>query len=81
VETRLAQYKKEAEERARQAAKDVEERERVRRDRLESERALKDGRFVTPAPPADSTARYINGGVSCITLARFESALACKDKS
>ena len=63
VEERLAQEKKEAEEKARQAEKESEERERLRRERLDAEKALKDGKitptptptapvFAAPAPPA-----------------------------
>ncbi|KAG2348212.1 hypothetical protein BDR05DRAFT_903524 [Suillus weaverae] len=49
VEDRLAQEKKEAEEKAKEAERQAEERERLRRERLESEKALKDGK-VTPQP-------------------------------
>lgn len=57
VEDRLAQEKREAEEKARQAELEVENRERLRRERLEGEKALKEGRTPTspttaPAPAA-----------------------------
>ncbi|KAI0333129.1 hypothetical protein GY45DRAFT_1320068 [Cubamyces sp. BRFM 1775] len=52
VENRLAQEKKEAEEKAKAAEREAEERERIRRERLEGEKALKEGRSPTsPAPP------------------------------
>ncbi|KAG2066386.1 hypothetical protein BDR04DRAFT_1106832 [Suillus decipiens] len=49
VEDRLAQEKKEAEEKAREAERQAEERERLRKERLESEKALKEGK-ATPQP-------------------------------
>ncbi|OAX41282.1 hypothetical protein K503DRAFT_712926 [Rhizopogon vinicolor AM-OR11-026] len=49
VEDRLAQEKKEAEEKAKEAERHAEERERLRRERLESEKALKEGK-ATPQP-------------------------------
>ncbi|KAI0314387.1 hypothetical protein OF83DRAFT_1174805, partial [Amylostereum chailletii] len=53
VGDRLAQERREAEEKAQAAEKAAEERERARRERLEGEKAIKDGRSPsTPAPPA-----------------------------
>ena len=57
VEDRLATDRREAEEKARQAEKDAEERERLRKERLESAKAFKDGKdkpaaSSAPAPPA-----------------------------
>lgn len=49
VEDRLAQEKKEAEEKAKEAERQAEERERLRRERLENEKALKEGK-ATPQP-------------------------------
>ncbi|KAI0628815.1 hypothetical protein C8Q77DRAFT_1281081 [Trametes polyzona] len=55
VEDRLAQEKKEAEEKAKAAEREAEERERIRRERLEGEKALKEGRSPTsPGPSASS---------------------------
>ncbi|KAH7911883.1 hypothetical protein BJ138DRAFT_1062162 [Hygrophoropsis aurantiaca] len=51
VEDRLAQEKKEAEEKAKEAEKQAEERERLRRERLDGEKALKEGKS-TPTSPA-----------------------------
>jgi len=51
VEDRLQQEKKEAEEKAKAAEKQAETRERARRERLDNERSLKEGR-TTPIPPA-----------------------------
>ncbi|KAF8589690.1 hypothetical protein K439DRAFT_300209 [Ramaria rubella] len=50
VEDRLAADRREAEEKAKQAEKDAEERERVRKERLESAKALKDGQEKPNAP-------------------------------
>ncbi|KIK68649.1 hypothetical protein GYMLUDRAFT_36129 [Collybiopsis luxurians FD-317 M1] len=58
VEERLELEKKEAEEKARAAEKEAEERANLRKERLERERALKEGDGtqstpkVAPAPPA-----------------------------
>ncbi|KAH9842454.1 uncharacterized protein C8Q71DRAFT_732931 [Rhodofomes roseus] len=52
VEDRLAMEKKEAEEKAHAAEKEAEERQRLRRERLENEKALKG--TPSPAPPAPS---------------------------
>ncbi|KAG1741757.1 uncharacterized protein EDB91DRAFT_313156 [Suillus paluster] len=58
VEDRLAQEKKEAEEKAKEAERQAEERERLRRERLESEKALKEGKATpqpTPTVPTPTT--------------------------
>ncbi|KDQ59802.1 hypothetical protein JAAARDRAFT_56764 [Jaapia argillacea MUCL 33604] len=58
VEDRLAQEKKEAEEKAQEAERLAEERERLRKERLESERALKSPQPTptTPTPTASAPA-------------------------
>lgn len=58
VEDRLAQERKEAEEKAKEAERQAEERERLRRERLESEKALRQGKATpqpTPAAPTPTT--------------------------
>lgn len=58
VEDRLAQEKKEAEEKAKEAERQAEERERFRKERLESEKALKEGKATpqpTPTVPTPTT--------------------------
>lgn len=50
IENRLAQEKKEAEEKVREAEKQAEERERQRREKLEAEKALKGGKISSPTP-------------------------------
>ncbi|KAG2139113.1 uncharacterized protein EDB93DRAFT_707815 [Suillus bovinus] len=60
VEDRLAQEKKEAEEKAKEAERQAEERERLRRERLESEKALREGKATlqptpTPTVPTPTT--------------------------
>ncbi|KAF7294543.1 Actin cytoskeleton-regulatory complex protein [Mycena indigotica] len=50
VEERLAQEKKEAEEKARIASKEAEEREAARQSRLANEKAVKDGGATAPTP-------------------------------
>ncbi|KIJ10660.1 hypothetical protein PAXINDRAFT_172093 [Paxillus involutus ATCC 200175] len=54
IESRLAQDKKEAEERAREAEKQADEREKQRKEKLEAEKALKERKF--PSPTRTSTA-------------------------
>lgn len=54
VETRLAQDKKEAEEKARLAEKEAEDRERLRRERLDGERGVKSPTTPTPTAPTPS---------------------------
>ena len=51
VEDRLQQEKKEAEEKAKAAEKQAEVREKARKERLDNERSLKEGK-TTPAPPS-----------------------------
>ncbi|KAG1749461.1 hypothetical protein EDB19DRAFT_1680127 [Suillus lakei] len=58
VEDRLAQEKKEAEEKAKEAERQAEERERLRRERLESDKAFKEGKATpqpTPTVPTPTT--------------------------
>ncbi|CDO71918.1 hypothetical protein BN946_scf184940.g65 [Trametes cinnabarina] len=56
VEDRLAQEKKEAEEKAKAAEREAEERARARKERLEGEKALKEGKSPTsPAPPSTTS--------------------------
>ena len=52
VADRLAQEKKEAEEKARAAKKAEEERTRARQERLASEKAIKEGKILEPPSPA-----------------------------
>jgi len=51
VADRLAQEKKEAEEKAKAAEKAEEERARVRQERLANEKAIKDGKSLEPPSP------------------------------
>ena len=50
IEDRLAQEKKEAEEKVREAERQAEEREKQRKDKLEAEKALKGGTTSSPTP-------------------------------
>ena len=52
IEDRLAQEKKEAEEKAREAEQQAEEREKQRKEKLEAEKALKGGKSSSPTPTA-----------------------------
>jgi len=58
VEDRLAQEKREAEDKAREAEKQAAERERLRKEKLDAERAIKDGRggVLTPTPTSTAPA-------------------------
>ncbi|KAG8217055.1 hypothetical protein J3R82DRAFT_5048 [Butyriboletus roseoflavus] len=50
IEDRLAQEKKEAEEKVREAERQAEEREKQRKEKLEAEKALKGGKSSSPTP-------------------------------
>lgn len=52
IEDRLAQDKKEAEEKVREADRQAEERERQRKEKLDAEKALKGGKLPTLTPTA-----------------------------
>ncbi|KIN98721.1 hypothetical protein M404DRAFT_31043, partial [Pisolithus tinctorius Marx 270] len=56
VEDRLEREKREAEEKAREAERQAEEREQVRKQKLEAERAIKEGKGSTPTPTPTTTA-------------------------
>ncbi|KAF9228917.1 hypothetical protein BS17DRAFT_772724 [Gyrodon lividus] len=56
IESRLAQEKKEAEERALEAEKQAEEREKQRKEKLEAEKALKESKFSSPTPTTTAPA-------------------------